>query len=135
MSPNLAGGPDGDSLDSLAADSAQTISNMLKDLTPDGGKEETPKPAGIYLGDGLPPLPARLAGRIGRWEFIDRGELCQKDKGQETRPGHQRLASVLRPICGGNGDKVPRAGPGAHGLYDQYTTGQPRIRRFCMGDL
>ena len=75
MSPNLAGGPDGDSLDSLAADSARTMSNMLKDLTPDGGKEETPKPAGIYLGDGLPPVPARLAGRIGRWEFIEMVDL------------------------------------------------------------
>ena len=72
MGPNLAGGPDGDS---LAADSARTISNMLKDLTPDGGKEETPKPAGIYLGDGLPPVPARLAGRIGRWEFIEMVDL------------------------------------------------------------
>ena len=56
---------------------------MLKDLTPegdkdltlDGGKEETPKPAGIYLGDGLPPVPARLAGRIGRWEFIETVDL------------------------------------------------------------
>ena len=31
--------------------------------------------AGAYVGDGMPPVPAKLAAKIRRWEFVEMGEL------------------------------------------------------------
>ncbi len=30
---------------------------------------------GIYVGEALPPVPAKLAGRIQAWEFVEMAEL------------------------------------------------------------
>ena len=41
----------------------------------------------MYVGDGLPPVPARVAAKIGRWEFIEMYELLPEfwtQKGEET---------------------------------------------------
>ena len=34
--------------------------------------------AGVFMGEGLPPVPCRLADRIRRWEFIEMFELLPK---------------------------------------------------------
>ena len=31
--------------------------------------------AGVFMGEGLPPIPARLAERIQCWEFVEMFEL------------------------------------------------------------
>ena len=33
---------------------------------------------GVYVGDGLPPVPVKLAGKIRRGEFMEMGELLPK---------------------------------------------------------
>lgn len=40
----------------------------------------------MYVGDGLPPVPAKIAAKIGRWEFIEMYELLPEfwtQKGDE----------------------------------------------------
>ncbi len=33
---------------------------------------------GIYIGEGLPPVPLKLAERIRRWNFVDMSELLSE---------------------------------------------------------
>ena len=58
-------------------ESARTIANILGDLTSEGTTHHTTgaKSDGVFLGDGLPPVPAKLAERIGRWEYIEMYKL------------------------------------------------------------
>ena len=37
--------------------------------------KERKEEAGVYVGEGLPPVPTKLAQRIWRWEFIDMAEM------------------------------------------------------------
>ena len=44
------------------------------------------------MGDGLPPIPARIAVKIGRWEFIEMYELLPEfwmQKGEDQHKGKQ----------------------------------------------
>ena len=57
---------------------ACTIANMLSSLTQEGEAvchKAEPTPKGTFLGDGLPPIPAKLTERICRWEYIDMSDL------------------------------------------------------------
>ena len=59
-------------------ESARTIANMLSDIAPE--REATlPKaestPRATFLGDGLPPIPAKLMERLRRGEFINMSDL------------------------------------------------------------
>ena len=63
---------------SVLNESAHTIVNMLSDMAPES--EATPPkaestPRATFLGDGLPPIPAKLTERIRRGEFIDMSDL------------------------------------------------------------
>jgi len=49
--------------------------NSLTNLLPQAMASLTPALAGVYVGDGLPPVPQKLADKIHRWEFIDMGKL------------------------------------------------------------
>ncbi len=56
--------------------------------------------AGAYVGDGMPPVPAKLVNKIRRWEFIEMGELlpefwvgpkkAEGDVGKEKRGRQSR---------------------------------------------
>lgn len=63
---------------SVLDESARIIANMLSDMAPEGEatrpKAESTLKA-TFLGDGLPPIPARLAERICRWEYVDMSDL------------------------------------------------------------
>ena len=45
--------------------------NLLPNL---GQTKEPPQSGGIYVGEGLLPVPAQLAEKITRWEFV---EMCK----------------------------------------------------------
>ena len=56
---------------------------------------------GIYIGDGHPPVPLKLAQKIRRWEFVDMGELLpefwsqhQADDATSKRPMGRRTHKV-----------------------------------------
>ena len=42
--------------------------------SPDNNKERKEE-SGVYVGEGLPPIPMKLAQRIWRWEYIDMAEM------------------------------------------------------------
>ena len=51
---------------------AATMCNLL----PAAGNPGTSAPSiGVYIGEGLPPVPLKLAEKIRRWEYIDMSEL------------------------------------------------------------
>ena len=63
---------------SVLDESPHTLANMLSGLTPEGEatrpKAESTLKA-TFLGDSLPPIPAKLTERICRWEYIDMSDL------------------------------------------------------------
>ena len=54
------------------AAAAAAICNLLPWT---GGSGDGSANTGVYIGEGLPPVPQKLAERIRRWEFIDMAEL------------------------------------------------------------
>ena len=53
-------------------DSASLVCNLLPGL---GQPAAPPGQDGIYVGEGLLPVPAKLAEKITRWDFVDMAEL------------------------------------------------------------
>ena len=80
------------------------MASMMCNLLPNVGQtKEASQSVGIYIGEGLLPVPAKLAEKIARWEFVDMAELLPE------------LWSTLAP-------KDSRSAPGAK-------QGVPRRRR------
>ena len=69
---NLLGTP-GD-LSSDARLSPLVVATMCNLLSV-GGDGHVAKLPGLYMGEGLPPVPLRVVERIHKWEFIDMAEL------------------------------------------------------------
>lgn len=55
--------------------SGASVSMTLSTLSPSGGAALSPGSEGEYIGDGLPPVPAKVAAKIRKGEFIEMGEL------------------------------------------------------------
>ncbi len=60
---------------------------------------------GVYVGDGLPPVPAKLAAKIRRGEFVEKGELLPEfwsmpkvDDGEARRDGKSRRTRKVTDI-------------------------------------
>ena len=84
---------------SVLDESARTLANMLSGLTPEG---EATRPKAeftlkaTFLGDGLPPIPAKLAERICRWEYIDMSDLLPEFwRDQKAEEGTAKWANWL----------------------------------------
>ena len=69
--PTTAEGSSSSAVALPGASSAALLTNLL----PQANTGLEAAPGGIYVGDGLAPVPQKLAERIRRWEFIDMGEL------------------------------------------------------------
>lgn len=67
-SSNTSAGPSGLT---AAASTAATLTNLLLLSNMKGSNAVE----GVYVGDGRPPIPAKLALKIQHWEFVDMGEL------------------------------------------------------------
>lgn len=52
-----------------------SVSVTLSNLLPLAGAALVPVSEGEYVGDGLHPVPTKVATKIQRWEFIKMGEL------------------------------------------------------------
>ena len=78
------------------AAAAAAICNLLPWA---GGSGDVSSSTGVYIGEGLPPVPQKLAERIRRWEFIDMAELLPEfwgltpsAKEPEGKPNPQQTA-------------------------------------------
>ena len=52
-----------------------SVAAELANLLPSANAELTQVSEGVYVGDGLPPVPAKLAAKIQKGEFIEMWEL------------------------------------------------------------
>ena len=52
-----------------------SIAAKLANLLPSANAELAPVSEGVYVGDGLPPVPTKLAAKIRKGEFVEMGEL------------------------------------------------------------
>ncbi len=59
---------------------------------------------GVYVGEGLPPVPTKLADKIRRWEFVEMGELLPEfwsgpkegeSDGKERRVRHNQKVTDI----------------------------------------
>ena len=67
------------SLDSAASAatsaSAAAANSLLTNLLPFSTQKQLTLSVGVYVGEGLPPVPSKLAEKISRWEFVEMSEM------------------------------------------------------------
>ena len=51
------------------------VSAGLLNLLPITSSKVLPPTTGVYVGEGMPPVPPKLAAKIRRWEFVDMAEM------------------------------------------------------------
>ena len=66
----------GDTLDKAVGQDLSTAA-MLANLPLANPSLQLPA-GGVYMGEGIPPVPAKLAAKIRQGEFVDMGELLPK---------------------------------------------------------
>ena len=94
-------------LDSTPA--SANVASTLCNLLPMAGSSSQSLGTGIYIGEGLPPVPPKLAEKIRRWEFVDMAELLPefwslplttKSEGQPvTQPSPSRRSRKVTDLA------------------------------------
>ncbi len=89
----LAGGPP-----SVIPSTATAAAAMCNLLPFGGGANPAVASTGLYIGEGLPPVPLKLVEKIRRWEFIDMSELLSGFWGHVAGSEHDEdHAGIPRP--------------------------------------
>ena len=84
--------PRGEKSDSETVPPGTSTTPLLVNLLPLTNASQTLTTKGVYVGDGLPPVPSKLALKIRRGDYVDMGELLpefwspQKDDNDVARP-------------------------------------------------
>ena len=62
-----------------------------------GGDSQSSKLPGLYVGEGLPPVPVKLVEKIHTWEFVEMAELLPEYWGstQSVRPESELTQGTL----------------------------------------
>ena len=75
---------------------------MLANLLPSANPSLQLPTGGVYMGDGIPPVPAKLAAKIRRGEFVDMGELLPEfwstPRDEDTDGKHDAKARRSRKV-------------------------------------
>ena len=91
--PGVLAAPSGASATPPGVSVTATLANLL----PLAASTIPPTPAGVYVGDGLSPVPQKLACRIRQWEYVDMGEMLPEFwTGREEEAGAKKGASSRR---------------------------------------
>lgn len=125
---------------------------QVANLLPWSLPEMTPDPqGGIYMGEGLPPVPLKLAIRIRRHEFVEMAEMLPefwpvaKPEESDSKKGPSRRVKQVTDFqtwlqcfatyCGiwGRWSQAPH--PGTHGAFDHDCMCELGLRRLGMGPL
>ena len=64
-------------------------------------KDKTQKvESGVYIGEGLPPVPIKLVQRIWRWDFVDMAEMLPElwTRGTDENPTKALATRVRHPV-------------------------------------
>ena len=54
-----------------------SVAAKLANLLPSANAELAPVSEGVYVGNGLPPVPAKLAAKIQKGEFVEMEDVCR----------------------------------------------------------
>ena len=101
--PSLEGSPllSGRGADESSSESNAGTSSSLTNLLQFVGEDLELPLEGVYVGDGIPPVPEKLAAKI-RWrEFIELGELLPEFwtvKGEDGEPSRETKAQRTRKV-------------------------------------
>ncbi len=79
------------------------VNQMVTNLLPQANDFLALPSDGVYVGDGLAPLPTKLAARIRRGEYIDMGELLPESWSNQAQRRGEGLGSRTEGN-GGEGD-------------------------------
>ena len=132
---------------------ALSSSALIANLLPVVGKKSRLGSPGVYVGEGLPPVPTKLAEKVRRWEFVEMAELLPEYwglvvgvKAEEEESSHTRrimskrqkvtdigtwlqcFGTYIAVMAGGSPEVVPE-------LLAYHTGGQSRFRRPGVGHL
>ncbi len=78
---------------------------MLANLLPITTLPSATKSQGIYIGEGLPPVPEKLACKIRRWDFVDMTELLPEFWGSSPAKSDE-ASSSQQPATGKKKRKI-----------------------------
>ena len=85
--------------DNSAAEVTTFWKQALQKLEANSNKDKTEKvESGMYIGEGLPPVPIKVAQRIWRWDFIDMVEMLPELWTQRTDENPTK-ALATQPRC------------------------------------
>ena len=128
------------------------VSMVIGNLLPQANTTLTLPSEGVYVGDGLPPVPPKLATKIRRGDFVEMGKLLPefwsswKEEDGESRKGlkpqknsngdgHPHLGPVLQFVRSHPSPPGPRAHPRAHGIPGHNREGEPGLLGDGLGAL
>ena len=96
----LAGLPISEGRSGITGDSCPSPAAALMNLLPLAGANPRPPIGGAYIGEGMPPIPARLATKIRQWEFVEMGELLPEfwARQKDNEEGRDRGARQSRKV-------------------------------------
>ena len=80
-----------------------SVTATLANLLPLAASTVPPTPTGVYVGDGLAPVPPKLACRIRQWEYVDMGEMLPefwmgKEEEAASKKGQSRRSRKVTDI-------------------------------------
>ena len=79
-----------------------SVAAKLANLLPSANAELAPCSDGVYIGDGLPPVPAKLAAKIRKGEFVEMGELLPEfwssHREEDTEGKHEAKVRRSRKV-------------------------------------
>ena len=124
---------------------------VLSELTAGGPGGMVPA-AGAYVGDGMPPVPAKLAAKVRRWEFVEMGELLPefwvgqpRELEREASRGRTRQARQVTDIftwvqCfwdvrGCSSPSRASRSTGTDGIYGHDCSSVTGLRRVGLGPI
>lgn len=90
-------GPSGEL--SAEAHSAPSIAAAMCNLLSVGGDSQSAKLPGLYVGEGLPPVPVKLVEKIHKWEFVDMAEMLPEYWGTAQNLRAETAHGNSRPVA------------------------------------
>lgn len=98
------GGP-GPSWDELGLGTSTILAGTAADKAASGATGPTRSGAGVFLGEGLPTIPLKLAERIRKWEFVEMFELLPEllvdlktEESRDSQPSRGRSRKRVQDI-------------------------------------
>ena len=90
-------GPSGE----LSADAhtSPSVAAAMCNLLSVGGDSQSAKLPGLYVGEGLPPVPVKLVEKIHKWEFVDMAEMLPEYWGTAQNSKAETSFGNMRPAA------------------------------------